>query len=186
MPVFLFLIVVNGPCQEKFIIPRKKGRWVREHSQKGRLKKRRWEELRSGQYYKDFLRQGKSPWRHVIRLKIVTYHYRRLHTQPPAGTLSGPEGQGYPPQISVAPNSIMKANVDVGVRASATIREIWQSGTSVISLGRKISSLFVYLLSSYYINSGFGLAETFCAASNVKTLEHNWSGIAYTVVFILN
>lgn len=34
---FLFLIVINGPCQEKFIIPRKKGRWVREgeHSQKG-------------------------------------------------------------------------------------------------------------------------------------------------------
>ena len=39
---------------------------------------------------------------------------------------------------------------------------------------KKNSSLFFCLLSSYYVNLGFGHAETSYAASDVKNLEHKF------------
>lgn len=47
-----------------------------------------------------------------------------------------------PPHISVAPNSITKANVNSGSGAFTTIREIWQSWNISSQLRRKNSSLF--------------------------------------------
>lgn len=94
MTIFWFLIVLNASCQEKFSVPRKKGRWVREGKnakKKGFFKKGR-EELSSGQ---GFSRQGKSPWRRVTRVKTVVHSHLLLDTLPPTGTPTVPEGKGY-------------------------------------------------------------------------------------------
>lgn len=66
-----------------------------------------------------------------------------------------------PPHISVAPNFITKANVNSGIGASTTIREIWQSWNISSQLRRKNSSLFFLSLLFLLRELNFEHAELF-------------------------
>lgn len=121
-----------------------------------------------------FSQQSKSPCRHGTGLKAVVYRPLQLHTQPPTGTVTVPEGQGYHLRFPSTQFHHKSKCWCWGCGLCCHQRNLTVSRTSVTSLGRKISSLFFCLFSSYYVNLEFGHAGTFFAASDVKTLKHKF------------
>lgn len=152
--------------------PTKKGRWVREEgqSQNERLKKKRERSFEQASITK--IPQAGRALQDVLL---------GANTRPPPSPAPHPTPNWHtncsrrprlPPQISVAPNAAMEANATVG-RQPPRPAEKSDSLWNISYQFRKKNQLFVLrLLSSYYVNSGCGHAETFWAASDVTALEH--------------